>query len=307
MIKAIFLGSPEFSSICLDALIKDAGFDIPLIVTQPSRHAGRKRELKPTDISIYCAENNLECVETKNINQDDKLIQRIKEIKPHFLIVVAFGQMLTKEIIKLPQIDTINVHASLLPKYRGASPIHEALLNGDSKTGVSIMSLVRKMDAGPVYAKKSIEIATNDDIETLYDQLANMGSKLLVVTLRSIKNDKLTPTEQNESEVTHCKKIQKSDGLINFIEMSADEIYNKWRAYKVWPNIFFRSKGKMIKLIKITKKESDATINQINTEGEIGCKAGSIQIEELQMEGKKVTTWDSFKLGGSEIINEELN
>jgi methionyl-tRNA formyltransferase len=226
-----FFGTPDVASETLE-ILKEKGYLPSLIITSPDRPQGRKMLVTPPPVKVWAEENNIRYVQPEKLTQE--------EIKGEFdlFIVVAYGKIIPEVILNMPKLGSINVHYSLLPKYRGASPVESAILNGDTETGVSIQKMIYKMDAGPIIAEKKLEIFRDETTPALKKRLIKLGGELLVETLPKILAGEISEKEQDESQATFCKKIKKEDGEIN---LNDDPIknYNKFRAYAIWPRTFF--------------------------------------------------------------------
>ncbi|MFA6355202.1 MAG: methionyl-tRNA formyltransferase [Candidatus Paceibacterota bacterium] len=263
----IFFGTPTVASKTLE-LLKSKGYIPKLIITGPDKPSGRGLEVHETPVSIWAKENNIECLKPEKLTPE--FIESLQETELN--IVVAYGKIIPEILIKKPELGTINIHYSLLPKWRGASPLEACLLNGDEETGVSIQQMEYKLDSGGVLAEEKIEIGINDTKEELRDTLINLGADVLSHILPKIKNKEITPKPQDETLATFCKKIKKEDGEIN-IDGNAKENWNKYRAYSGWPGVFFFQNGKRIKITKAKYENS------------------SFVIEKVIREGKKETIW----------------
>ena len=298
----IFLGTPEFSCPFLEQLARDERFEVLAVITQEDKPQGRKKILTPTPVKTTAERLGLKVFQPIRLNKDQELIYQLKQMSADFLLVIAYGQILSSNVLALPKIKPINVHGSILPQYRGASPIEQALLNGDNETGLSIMEMVPAMDAGPVYSFIRSQIAPDDTDLTLRQKLAHLGSLQLPDILLSIKNGKLQAIEQEEAQATFCSKITREQGQITPATQTADEIYNTWRAFYPWPGIFLNLKGKNLKLINIKPALSETIApGKFQIEQNrlfMGCNEGTIEILQLQMEGKTIQDSKTF-LGGN--------
>jgi methionyl-tRNA formyltransferase len=248
----VFLGSPAFSCPFLAKLVTDDRFDLQAVITQEDKPSGRQMMLTPTPVKVLAGELHLPLFQPHKLNRDKDLIEYLKKLKPDFLVVVAYGQILNQTVLDIPSVKPVNVHGSILPKYRGASPIEQALLNDDRETGLSIMEMVLKMDAGGVYSHLPVKIEPDQDSYSLRLKLAELGSTALPDLLIRIKNRQLTAFPQNEDQATYCQKIIKIDGLCNPLLESSSQIYNKFRAFKIWPGIYLSLNGKSLKLLEIS-------------------------------------------------------
>ena len=229
MIKIVFMGTPEFAVPILDTLIKNT--EVMLVVTQPDKYVGRKKVLTFSPVKVKALEHNIPVFQPVKIRED---YEEIKKYQPDLIVTCAYGQIVPKEVLDIPRLGCINVHASLLPKYRGGAPIHHAIMNGDSKTGITIMYMDVGMDTGDMISSSSIPIEDDDTLGTLSDKLSHLGAELLEETLPSIINGTNTRVKQNESEVSYAYTIKREDEHLDF-KRSAREIYNQVRALNPEP------------------------------------------------------------------------
>lgn len=230
--KIVYLGSGAFGLECLNALAQSQ-HSLDFIVTQPPRQAGRGRKPTPTPAAVWANEKSVPFIETQSINTSE-MLQKISECEPDLIVVAAFGQKIGNAVIKLPPKGTINVHASLLPKYRGAAPINWAIINGETETGVSIITVVDKMDAGDVLGTAATMIEPDETAGQLHDKLAKLAAPLLLETLNKIANGTVTYTKQDHSKATLAPKLKKSDGILDFLE-PAELLQRKIRGLWPWP------------------------------------------------------------------------
>lgn len=296
VMKIVFFGTPEFAVQTLEALAKE--MDVICVVTQPDKKVGRKQILTPPPVKASAEKLGIKVIQPRTKKE---LREGLKDIKADFFVVLAFGMILEKEILEMPKYGCINIHASLLPKYRGASPIQEALLNGDKSTGVSIMKMAEKLDQGPVYLLQRIEIEDLDDLETLSRKLQALSAKMTPLVLTDIAEGTLYPLAQIESKATYCKKIEKKDGEINW-NSDAEKIHNMIRAYSVWPCAYTKFNGKEIKILeaKLEKKETKNMPGKFFIEDgilKISAKNGNILPKKLQLEGKNPMSDKEFLNG----------
>lgn len=305
--KIIFLGTPEFAVSALKKLIETPSIKILKVITQPDKPVGRKKILTAPPVKEFAAAHNLKIGQPKS--KKELLAELKEESGADFFVVIAFGMILTEEMLKLPKHGCINIHGSLLPKYRGASPIHQSLLNGDKETGVTIMAMDSELDHGNIYLLKKHEILEKDDIETLYEKLAEIGANILPVALEDIKNGDLTPIKQNHEKATFCQKITKENGKVDWTK-SAEEIKNMLRAYKVWPGIFTTLNGKKLTLLEIEAVDERNKAGKIfvdQKELKIGTGKGTILVKRLQSEGKKEMPAADFINGHQNILPAKLD
>lgn len=294
--SVIFIGSPAFAVPSLRALHK-RGFNIVAVITQPDKRTGRKQILTPVAVKLEALDLGLkvEQPETKK-----ELTEIIKKYSPSVCVVVAYGMIISDECLALPAHGFINLHPSLLPLYRGPSPIQTALLNGDQKTGISIIPLTKEVDAGPVIAQKVVEIIADETSVDLSERLSVIGADILVDALDSLLSGEAKPVAQDDSLATFTKKIDREDGLINWSK-SADQIFNQFRAFDPWPGIFTYFDGKRLKIAKLSLLEGDfgqkdepGTVFQADEKIGVICGTDSIEIQQVQLEGKGVVSAQDF-------------
>jgi methionyl-tRNA formyltransferase len=230
--KIIFLGSGEFGLECLNTLA-GSSHNLRFIVTQPPHPAGRGRKPTPTPVARWADSNSIPCIETDNVNTP-QIVEKISACEPDLIVVIAFGQKIGNELIDLPPKGAINVHASLLPKYRGAAPINWAIINGEKQTGVSIIALSEKMDAGDILAQSQTDIGPDETAGQLHNRLAQIAAPLLLKTIDEIANGTAVYTPQDHSRATLAPKLKKCDGFINFNE-PAESLHRKIRGFWPWP------------------------------------------------------------------------
>jgi len=304
--KIIYCGTPDFAIPPLNSLIKDKDFQIQFVISQPDKKFGRKQEFKPTDVKKFAVENALKVLQPEKI---EEIKDEIKEADPDVLVVVAYGQKIPESILKIPKFGCINIHASLLPKYRGATPIQSALLNGETETGITIFKLVEKLDAGDIISMKKIPIKDEDTSETLFEKISDTSGEFLIDTLKKYLDKEIVPVPQEESDATFCHKIKREDGLIKFKLETSSKIFNKYRAFTPWPGIFTHFNNKRLKLLEIKasdeniETEKGKTVQTSDNKLAVQCMEGSILIEKLQLEGKKPQNITEFLKGNSDIIN----
>ena len=259
----VFFGTPDVASKTLE-ILKSNGYLPSLIVTSPDKPQGRKMTITPPPVKIWAEENNISYIQPEKIDQE--FINNFSSFNFELAIVVAYGKILPENLIKLPKLGTINIHYSLLPKYRGASPVEASLLNGDTETGVSIQQMDFKLDSGPILDIEKVKIDINDTKNILRDKLIKIGGELLCKILPEIIEGKIEGKIQNENDATFCKKIKKEDGLID-PNGNAMENWNKYRAYFGWPGVYFFKDGKRIKITKARYENGGFIIDKIIKEG----------------------------------------
>lgn len=253
--KFVFWGTPEVASKTLE-ILKQAGYIPALIITGEDKPVGRKMILTPSPTKLWAVLNNIPVTHNKDTDLSEFDLS----------IVVAYGKILSEKTIKSPKLGSFNVHYSLLPKYRGASPVESAILNGETITGVTIQKMEYKMDAGDIVAMHEVDIQRDETAPMLKDRLIKIGGKMLIDILPNILENKIHPIKQEESQATYCKKIKKEDGLIN-LEDNADSNYNKFRAYAERPRTFFFHKDKRVIITKAKLENNKFIIETVLPEG----------------------------------------
>ena len=302
--KTIFLGSGQFGLPCLDALRKSRHAP-GLIVTQTPQPAGRGRKIQHTPVASWSKLNSVACVETDNVNSPE-IIEKIDRCKPDIAVVIAFGQKIGRELIDLPAKGTINVHSSLLPKYRGAAPINWAVINGDTKTGITIFALVEKMDAGPVCANAQTEILPDETADSLHDRLAGLAAPLLLETLDKIEDGSVIYTGQDNSQATSARKLKKTDGFIDFNE-PAEKLRRKILGLWSWPGasaVYVSKKtGKCVQTTFViarvvkTTNHSSLTPGVLDENLHIICGADALEIIKIKPAGGHLMDFRDFANG----------
>ncbi|HHV39490.1 MAG TPA: methionyl-tRNA formyltransferase [Tepidimicrobium sp.] len=286
----VFMGTPEFSIPALESL-DASGHNIVLVVTQKDRPRGRGKKVQPTPIKAKALELGLEVYQPKSINSREA-IDMLKEKSPDCIVVAAYGQILKKEILKLPRYGCINIHASLLPRHRGAAPINWALISGDEETGITIMEMDQGLDTGDILSAEKIPIKPEDDSQTLHDKLAQLGGQLIVETLDNIGRGMVTKLHQNDSLSTYAPRLSKDMGKIDW-NSSGDDIVNLVRGLKPWPSAYTSYKKQDIKIHKVRKvekfsQEDTGMVVKVSEKGiYVNCLDSCIIIEELQFPGKR--------------------
>lgn len=290
----VFMGTPDFAVPTLKALC-NSEHNILAIYTQPDKPVGRKQVLTPPDVKVCALENKLTVLQPETL-RDNNSYEELKALNPDVIVVVAYGKILPKNILDIPKYGCINVHGSLLPEYRGASPIQSAVLDGKKVTGVTTMYMGEGLDTGDILLTRECEIGENETSAELFDRLSLLGAALLIETLDSL--DKIKPTPQNEEEATYTKKITRELCPIDWTK-SNEDVHNKVRGLQTWPVAQAKLSGKDVKIHRTT------LCNKIGKAGEIistdpltvACGEGSVVIEELQLSGKKRMDSRSFLLG----------
>jgi len=312
-IRIVFMGTPEFASHILEALIKEK-YNIVTVLTKPDKAVGRKQEETQSAVKKIAEQYTLPLLQPERF--DEQTIESIKALQPDLIIVVAYGKILPKTVLSIPGFGCINVHASLLPKWRGASPIQNALLAGETETGSTVMLMDEGMDTGNILTQRKITIDPNDTRESLSIRLTEMSKELLLETLPKFIQRTITATPQKNDEATLCQLIEREDGHIMWTD-SAESIFNRYRALYPWPGIFsfLKKDGALLrlKLHQITYQKQSPQIHypvgQIFETGEkIGVQTseGVIFLEEVQLEGKNRLPIKEFLLGNKDAIGSFL-
>ncbi|MED3624277.1 methionyl-tRNA formyltransferase [Neobacillus thermocopriae] len=306
MTKIVFMGTPDFSVPILRQIIAD-GYEVIGVVTQPDRPVGRKKVLTPPPVKVEALKHGIPVYQPEKIRNPEEL-SKILELKPDLIVTAAFGQILPKELLEAPKYGCINVHASLLPELRGGAPIHYAILQGKKKTGITIMYMVEKLDAGDMLTKVEVPITEEDTVGTLHDKLSIAGAKLLSETLPLLIEGKLSATPQNDLEATFAPNIKREQEKINWSK-TGTEIYNQIRGLNPWPVAFTTLNGQVIKIwkaekVKVSKSHEPGSIINIEHDG-ITVSSGdevAIKILELQPSGKTKMSSEQFLRGaGSKL------
>jgi len=299
--KIVFMGTPDFAAGALEALI-DAGHEITAVVTQPDKPRGRSRELIPPPVKTCALKYRIPVMQPRRIKTPEAVAE-LKQYPADIYIVAAFGQILSQEILDIPRYKCLNIHASLLPKYRGASPIQHVIIDGEEKTGVTIMQMDAGIDTGDILYKKEIPIQDTDTYETLHDRLMVLGGEAIVEALALLEKGKLTPEKQEDSLSCHAPLIEKSMGKIDF-SRSALELDRLIRGLTPWPGTFTDFRGKQLKIWKAgaaASGEASAVpgeILQVDKDSiTVATGDGELKIYELQLEGKKRMAAHDFLLG----------
>lgn len=300
--RIIFMGTPDFSVGTLNALI-EAGHEIVLAVTQPDKPKGRGKAMQYTPVKEAALEHGIEVYQPKRIREKE-CVEYLKTFQPEMIVVVAFGQILPKEILDMPVYCCVNVHASLLPKYRGAAPIQWAVINGEKVTGVTTMRMDEGMDTGDMIMKREVALREDETGGSLFDRLALEGAKLCVETVEAIRQGSAVYTPQDNDQATYTSMIKKLMGNIDWSK-GAKEIECLIRGLNPWPSAYTMLDGRTLKIWKAktneeNKKVLPGTVTEV-TKKEIYVQTGNGQLilEEIQLEGKKRMAVEAFLLGNS--------
>lgn len=291
--KLVFMGTPDYAVNTLEALIS-AGHNVAAVFAQPDKPVGRKHIITPPPVKV-CAENHGIAVYQPNTLRDGKAEEILKEIAPDAIVVVAYGKILPKEILNIPKYGCVNGHASLLPKYRGASPIQWCIVCGETETGVTAMKMDEGMDTGDILKTAKTEIGDEETAEELFDRLSGLTAELLVNTLYDLEKGNITPKKQDEEKASYAPIIKKEMAFLDFKNMTATEIHNAVRGYYSWPCAYFFLENKRIKVIKAAVADNTnakaGTVVKSNDSLVIACKDGTaVELVTVQPEGSKPMT-----------------
>jgi methionyl-tRNA formyltransferase len=300
-IRIVFMGSPDFALPSLSALAAARNYQVVGVVTQPDRASGRGRELKSPPVKSLALELNIPVVQPEKLREATAQLQ---EWNPDLIVVAAFGQILKRDILDLPRYGCINVHASLLPRWRGAAPINAAILNGDEETGVTIMQMDVGLDTGPTLSRKSIRIRQDDTAGSVSQALSTLGADLLNETLPDYISGIIIPQPQPLEGGTYAPMLKKEDGMLNFA-CSAVELERRVRAMNPWPGAWFEWNGNLLKVLRasvISGEKGLVSGSRFTVEGRPAVQSakGVLVLDEVQPAGKKVMPGKSFLAGARE-------
>lgn len=307
--KIIFMGTPEFAVPSLEALI-NAGYEIPLVVTQPDRKGNRNKIIESA-VKVCAIENNIRVAQPFKIRKDEEFIEEIRKLAPDMIVVVAFGQILPQSLLDIPKYGCLNVHGSLLPKLRGASPMQQSILDGLDETGVTIMRMDAGLDTGDMISKASCNIK-GLTIEELCDKLSLVGATLLVDTIPKVFDGSAVYEKQDDGEATHTGLISKTDGFTDFSE-TADVLERKIRAYHDWPTLYTYFDGLQMKLYKAEAimdenilSENGYVVAVDKDSFSIACKKGILKVLEVQLQGKNRMSAGDFLRGRKLFVGDKF-
>jgi methionyl-tRNA formyltransferase len=299
--KLVFCGTPRFAVPTLESLV-EAGHQIPLVITQPDRARGRGMEVAVSPVKESAASLGIDILQPQSIKNNAEFRDRLTTIEPDAIIVVGYGRIIPQWMIDLPRLGNLNLHASLLPKYRGAAPIQWAIASGESTTGVTTMRIDAGLDTGDILLQRELEIADEDTSETLAPKLASIGAELMVATLRGLDREALNATPQNNSQATLAPILKKEDGRMDF-NRSAQELFNRLRGFQPWPGAFTSFKGKVLQVrrarpVPYAKKlaPGEIALEGIRMLVGSGSPDSALELLEVQLEGKR-------RMAAHEFIN----
>ena len=307
-LNLVFCGTPRFAVPTLEKLVDD-GFRVHLVVTQPDRPKGRGLELVSSPVKESALKLNLPITQPARIKANDEFRAQLTALKPDAIIVVGYGRIIPQWMLDLPALGNLNLHASLLPKYRGAAPIQWAIANGETVTGVTTMRIDAGLDTGDILLQQDLPISPNDTAETLAPRLASIGANLVVETLRRLQARSVDPRPQDNSQASLAPILKKEDGLVDFSRSAAD-IFNRIRGFQPWPGAHTKFRGKILQIVKarpaadaLPPAELHATADRLR----VGCGHNtSLELLEIQLEGKKRSSAGDFVRGYRPHPREKL-
>jgi methionyl-tRNA formyltransferase len=307
-LNLVFCGTPRFAVPTLERL-SETGFNIQLVVTQPDRPKGRGLEVVASPVKQSALQLQLPILQPESIKNNAEFRDQLTAIHPDAIIVVGYGRIIPQWMLDLAPLGNINLHASLLPKYRGAAPIQWAIARGETTTGVTTMRIDAGLDTGDVLLQEEISIAPDDTAETLAPKLAGMGANLIITTLRAMQSGAISPRPQDHAQATLAPILRKEDGLIDF-SRAAPEILNRMRGFQPWPGAYSKFRGKNLQVWKAALSDQALSSSELKVEGGhlfLGCgHDSSIELLELQLEGKKRTAASDFIRGYRPESGEKL-
>lgn len=301
----IFMGTPDYAEYILQRLIDTPSINVTAVYTQPDKPVGRKKLMTPPPVKVTAIKNKIEVYQPKRLRDAD-VIQELKKIPCDYIVVAAYGQILPIEILQYAP--CINLHASILPAYRGASPIQQTLLNGDSQTGVTAMLMDEGLDTGDILKIKTIDVSDDEMVEELFERLTKVAADLTVNVLENFSS--LKPIKQDESKSSYCKKISKADGEVSF-EGDAQQLYNRYRAFTPWPGVYLSTGLKLKKISlenRVKEYETAGKIIEIDKKSIlVSCSKGSIRVFNVQPQSKKEMDIISYINGKRVALEDNLS
>ena len=294
--SVVFMGSPDFSLPALRALAN--GYEVVGVFTQPDRASGRGRELKPPPVKRLALELGIPVIQPEKLRQPEAM-EQLRAWNPELIVVAAFGQILRRDVLELPRYGCLNVHASLLPRWRGAAPINAAILHGDEETGVTIMQMDVGLDTGPMLSRRSIRLAPDETAGSAFEKLSQLGADLLIDTLPDYLSGKLTPVPQPEEGATYAPMIKKEEGRLDFTH-DVNELERRVRAFNPWPGAFMDFDGTLLKIHRARVEAGEAAAGKRLVAGDqpaVGARGGLLVLEEVQPAGKKPMSGKAFLAG----------
>lgn len=306
--KIVYMGTPDFAVGPLEAIIQ-AGHEVAAVVTQPDKPKGRGKEMAQSPVKVCALQHQIPVLTPVKIKAQEA-VEQLKQYPADIFVVAAFGQILSEEILQMPKYGCVNIHASLLPKYRGAAPIQWSIIDGETETGITIMQMDKGLDTGDILFQQKVPITAEDTGESLFDKLAKAGAELIVDALDKIQSRDVHPVPQDEEKSSYAKMLTKAVGRIDW-NASAAEIERLIRGLNSWPSAYTQYHGKQLKIWKAkvvpTVQGMPGMIADVTKDEVIVCTGdGALALEEIQLEGKKRMSTREFLLGRSFEIGESL-
>ncbi|PTX61219.1 methionyl-tRNA formyltransferase [Melghirimyces profundicolus] len=298
--RIVFMGTPDFAVPSLKALV-NGGYRVVSVITQPDRPRGRKRLPTPPPVKVAAQELGIPVFQPERL-RDPESVRTVLAMKPDLVVTAAYGQILPREILEAPKWGCINVHASLLPKYRGGAPIHHALIRGEKETGVTIMYMVEALDAGDMLSQRTVPITREDNVGTLHDKLARAGAELLLETVPALLKGEVEASPQDPEQATFAPNIRREDERIDWTR-SSEELFNQVRGLSPWPGAYTTWRGKPLKIwraepVALSEPAPPGTVLQVEDDGVlVAAGDGALRVLELQPSGKKRMTAEQFVRG----------
>jgi len=299
-LRLVYCGTPEFAVPTFEAVIA-AGHEVALVVTQPDKPVGRRMEMQPPPVKLAAQAHGIPVVQPAKIRHNDEFRAQLEAVRPDVIVVVAYGRIIPKWMLGLPPLGNINLHGSLLPKYRGAAPIQWAIANGETRTGVTTMRIDEGLDSGPLLLAEVQWIAPEETSVDVFECLADVGAKLMVKTLYGLECGTLAAVEQNHAEATLAPILKREDGLIDFAQ-NAQQIYNRWRGFQPWPGAYTLLRGKKFIVHRMrpaagaSGEPGELLVDQGRMFAACG-EASAVELLEVQAEGKRRMSAAEFVRG----------
>lgn len=293
----VFMGTPDFAVPSLEALAQSEKYNVKAVYTQPDKPVGRKRILTPPDVKVCAEKYNIDVFQPTTF-KDEAVVKELKAFAPDVIVVIAYGKILPKTVLDIPKYGCVNIHGSLLPKLRGAAPIQRAVIDGEEETGVTSMLMDVGLDTGDMLIKESVKILPDETAGELFDRLSKLGTKVLFETLEKIENGTVTREKQDDSLSTYAAMLSKEESVIDW-NLSAKSVHNKVRGMNPWPVAVTVFKGKKLKIFKTKVCEKNGTPGKVISVSPpiVACGEGSVELLEVQLEGKKLMSAADFFRG----------
>ncbi|MBO4898216.1 MAG: methionyl-tRNA formyltransferase [Clostridia bacterium] len=302
--RIMFMGTPDFAAVSLEALI-DEGYEVVCVISQPKKPKNRGMKLLETPVGSVAEQNGIRLCQPETL-RDNAILPLLEEVKPDLIVVVAYGKLLPEYVLNYPKYGCINIHGSLLPKYRGAAPIQYSIIKGEEETGVTSMYMAKGMDTGDMIIKSAIPIEDDDTAETLHDKLAVLGAEVLLETVSEIEHGRAPRVPQNDAEATYASMLTKEMGKIDW-EKSAREIFNLVRGLDPWPSAYSYIDGKRFKVFGVSVEDKGGAPGEILEVGEtllVGTGEGALRIREVGFDNKKRMKVSDFLRGNKDTFQK---